>query len=371
MIKRTKILFVASEFASGMIPYAATIINTLANNPKLDVSCLCVNSGNKSYKRHIDKSVKATFIEYPSNKFMKFVYKFFPVKIYRNLMALQKQENPDVIHFLTGDFSLALSLMGKRINSSLYYYTVHDLVPHETVKQSLLKTYFRKYYLWGNKMMREQINNLTTSSRSQADQLKKMYPSKHIFYMPFPSLMTKDIANGEKEVFELCDIGPYILFFGNINKYKGIDLLLKAYSDSRLKDKIKLVVAGKGDMYDNLMGSEIIRINRFIDDQEVACLFRKASFVVYPYRSATMSGVLSLAFYYNKSVLLSDIPFFKEYDSPLCTYFHAKDVGDLTNKLKVMVERYERKELNRETNSYDSFFSSANLVDSYYRMYNH
>lgn len=47
---KKKILFVASEFASGMIPFAATAINALAKDDRFEVHCLCVNSGIYSYK---------------------------------------------------------------------------------------------------------------------------------------------------------------------------------------------------------------------------------------------------------------------------------------------------------------------------------
>ena len=50
---KKKILFVASEFASGMIPFAATAINALAKDDRFEVHCLCVNSGIYSYRNII------------------------------------------------------------------------------------------------------------------------------------------------------------------------------------------------------------------------------------------------------------------------------------------------------------------------------
>lgn len=366
---KKKVLFVATEFASGMIPYASTIINAPAGDPRFDVSCLCVNSGNKSYRRHISSNVNATFVEYPTFKALKLLYKFYPVRIYSKMMNLIETESPDVIHFLTGDFSLALSLMLGGKNKNKMFYTVHDLTPHETVKQSVVKSCFRNYYLWGNKQMRVMINNITTSSKRQVDMLKEMYPQKSIYFAPFPTLITKDIENGQLQAPELKECGPYLLYFGNINKYKGVDLLVKAYEESKLSDKVKLVIAGKGGMYDHIMGPNIIRLNRFIDDAEVGSLFKNARFVIYPYRSATMSGVLSLAFYFKKQVLLSDISFFKQYDNALCTYFKAKDVNDLAAKMLVAYDKTYNKD-NSSNNSYYSFYSLDSLRNSYYNIYN-
>ena len=53
-------------------------------------------------------------------------------------------------------------------------------------------------------------------------------------------------------------------------------------------------------------------INRFIDDSEVRDLFGRAALVVYPYISATQSGVTSIASYFGKPMVLSDLPFFKQ-----------------------------------------------------------
>jgi len=63
----------------------------------------------------------------------------------------------------------------------------------------------------------------------------------------------------------------------------------------------KLVIAGKGHVYET-HDKRIIRICRFIDDSEIAELFKRAQYIVYPYRSATMSGVLSIAYYFNKKI---------------------------------------------------------------------
>lgn len=51
--------------------------------------------------------------------------------------------------------------------------------------------------------------------------------------------------------------------------------------------------------------------NRYIADEEIRNLYEGAACVVYPYYSATQSGVLSLAFYFETPVICSDIPFFK------------------------------------------------------------
>ena len=74
---KTKVLFVASEFAPGMIPFASTIIKTLGNDERFDVYAVVVNSGRKSYAAALEGMAKGHLaqIEYPSSKILKLLYK--------------------------------------------------------------------------------------------------------------------------------------------------------------------------------------------------------------------------------------------------------------------------------------------------------
>ena len=109
----------------------------------------------------------------------------------------------------------------------------------------------------------------------------------------------------------------YILFFGFIRQYKGLDLLLEAFSQSELRNrKIKIIVAGefyedpapyKDLVKKNNLGEEIIFFERFINDEEVALFFSAADIVVQPYRSATQSGVTQIAYHFEKPMLVTDV----------------------------------------------------------------
>jgi D-inositol-3-phosphate glycosyltransferase len=114
----------------------------------------------------------------------------------------------------------------------------------------------------------------------------------------------------------------YLLFFGFIRDYKGLDILIKAFSDSRLRGKkLKLIVAGefydKETPYKELvkesgLGEDIIFYDRFINDAEVKLFFSGADLVVQPYKSATQSGVTQIAYYFDKPMLVTDVGGLKE-----------------------------------------------------------
>lgn len=360
-----KVLFIASEYASGMIPFAVTVINTLSQDKRFNIRCICVNSNKHTYRGLIKESAQPIFIEYPKSKIKKMFYKIWPFKIIQAIRRLSNDYQPDVIHFLTGDFTLAL-FVANNVNDK-FYYTVHDLHPHQVQTTSLIDKLIFKDIIWGYEKCRNSIAHLTTSSLVQLDELKQLYKNKTCIYTPFPTLVTPAIQNGTNHPIELQNISDYILFFGSVNSYKGVDLLIEAFENSKVSEKIKLVIAGKGLDY-KIHSKNIIRLNRYIDDDEVAVLFRKAKFIVYPYISATMSGVLSLAYYFNKIVLASDIPFFKENATQNVTFFKNGNIGDLQLKLEDMVLNTITYKI--DITSYDRLYGTKALADSYWNLYN-
>ena len=108
-----------------------------------------------------------------------------------------------------------------------------------------------------------------------------------------------------------------ILFFGFIRKYKGLDLLLEAMNDIRIKEaNIKLIIAG--EFYDNkeeyetiiskynLANSLYLR-TQFIDNSEVKYYLSASDFVIQPYKNATQSGVTPLAYHFEKPMLVTNV----------------------------------------------------------------
>ena len=129
---------------------------------------------------------------------------------------------------------------------------------------------------------------------------------------------------GEKLSFELAkqklelDINTrYLLFFGFIRDYKGLDLLISAFADERLrKFPVRLLVAGEyyssPEPYlklikDNHLEGLIELRTDFIPDDEVNLYFSAADMVVQPYKSATQSGVTQIGYHFNKPMLVTNV----------------------------------------------------------------
>jgi D-inositol-3-phosphate glycosyltransferase len=109
----------------------------------------------------------------------------------------------------------------------------------------------------------------------------------------------------------------YLLFFGFIRDYKGLDLLIRAFADERLrKFPVKLLIAGEyyssAEPYlklikDNNLEDLIELRTEFIPDEEVNLYFSAADMIVQPYKSATQSGVTQIGYHFNKPMLVTNV----------------------------------------------------------------
>jgi glycosyltransferase involved in cell wall biosynthesis len=108
-----------------------------------------------------------------------------------------------------------------------------------------------------------------------------------------------------------------LLFFGYVRKYKGLDILIEAMKmlvDEEKKYKLLIV----GEFYDdpkiykdqiNRLGlnNNIQIINEYVPNEEVGKYFNISDVVVLPYRSATQSGILNIAYGFNKPVIVTKV----------------------------------------------------------------
>lgn len=111
--------------------------------------------------------------------------------------------------------------------------------------------------------------------------------------------------------------GKIILFFGFIRQYKGLDILLKAMADERIRQEgIKLLVAGEfyedekpylESIRENNLENSVLMHTAFIPDSEVRYYLSAADCVVQPYRAATQSGVTPLAYHFEKPMIVTNV----------------------------------------------------------------
>jgi len=185
-----------------------------------------------------------------------------------------------------------------------------NIIPHEKRPgDKALTRYFVK-----------SIDGFITMSRAVLDDLNRFSPNAAKEFNPHPLYDNfGDIIPREKAVSKLMlnQDNRYILFFGFIREYKGLDLLIEAFANKRLRDyPVKLIIAGEfytsPDKYLAMikkynLGEHIELHTDFISDDEVALYFSAADIVVQPYKSATQSGVTQIAYHFNKPMLVTDV----------------------------------------------------------------
>ncbi len=137
---------------------------------------------------------------------------------------------------------------------------------------------------------------------------------QHPLYDNFGPIISK--ANARKKL-ELREEEKIILFFGFIRRYKGLDWLMEAMADERIKlAGIKLLVAGEfyedENQYQELIDKldirkQLILKTNFIADSEVQYYLCAADVVIQPYRNATQSGVTPLAYHFDKPMVVTNV----------------------------------------------------------------
>lgn len=372
-MKRT--LIVATTSYAGMGPYVSEIVNTFS--PEDDVYFFFHDYEDDFFKKNVKKELhgKSVFYRQANSIKNKLIGLITNRSSYDHLLLkICKEKHIELVHYINGIPSIRMQHKYENMGITILS-TVHDLQPHEAKKVW--------YKMLRQKIVYKRLNHnlqkakyLVTNSMEQYKILKKHYPDKDITYHSFPSLVTTEIANGHDIPEELknLDKQPYILFFGRIEEYKGIHLLYKAFVESTvLNENYALVIAGSGQLGIEGIASEknVVLLNRYITDSEVAYLYQHAQCVVYPYISATQSGVLSLAFYYQTPVLASDVPFFKSIIESTDTGFLFKngDVEDLKKQLVSLVHLDTSEMKDKQKAYYTSHYEEAAIHRSLLKIY--
>jgi len=185
-----------------------------------------------------------------------------------------------------------------------------NIIPHEKRPgDKMLTTFFVK-----------SIDGAVVMSKTVNDELRSFRADIPIKLSPHPLFDNYGLPVVRREALAALHLDPddlYLLFFGFIRAYKGLDLLIEAFADKKLRSrKLKLIIAGEfyedDTPYRDLikkykLENEVIFYDHFIKDSEVPLFFSIADLVVQPYKSATQSGVTQIAFYFEKPMLVTDV----------------------------------------------------------------
>jgi glycosyltransferase involved in cell wall biosynthesis len=379
-----KVLYVCS--VPGLSSYSIGFLRAVFGSKQIDAyAYICINAKKNAtsinewmhkYGISNENSGKVQFDFYGQNKYIRALrYVFFCWKYVRNIKRFAQKENIKDIHFLTQDVMLSGYLQS--LKSYTLYYTVHDLKHHSTKKPLLAKLIRYLRLIRKDKYLVKHIHHLVTSSEHQFYELKNRFPDKKIYRHAMPNLITNGIMEGKTPVSELAGISEYVLFFGKIEDYKGVELLYDCFQKKEELSGIMLVAAGAGRIYfkrNTTKEKNIVFVNRFIADEEVQGLFQNASVLVLPYKSATQSAVSSLAYYFHKPVIISDVEGLTDsvVENKTGLIFRNNNADDLCTKiLQLLNDRQLYETMKCYIAEYkDDFYNDAKLAEEIEQIYN-
>lgn len=203
-----------------------------------------------------------------------------------------------------------IARMAKKNGHTRVVSILDNIIPHE---KRLADKWFSQYFV-------KPVDSFVAMSRSVLEDLNIFDAKKPRTFCPHPLYDNFGERMDRDEALRRLDLDPscqYLLFFGFIRDYKGLDLLLNAFADERLASKnVKLIVAGEFynnsqkyfDLYDSLaLKDRVIWCNDFIPDSKVGEYFCAADVIVQPYKSATQSGVTQIAYHFERPMLVTNV----------------------------------------------------------------
>lgn len=204
-----------------------------------------------------------------------------------------------------------ISRIARRNGKTKTVALVHNMIPHEP---SVLDKLFAPYFVASQDgfvaLSASVVRDIGQIDRSSKP---KRY-SPHPIYDHYGERMSKTDAC---QALGIQADKQYMLFFGLVRAYKGLDLLLDAFGmvKDRLPD-LRLIVAGefyededkyRAQIETNGLSERVILRNEFIPDGDLRKYFGSADLIAQPYKSATQSGVTQVAFHFEKPMLVTNV----------------------------------------------------------------
>lgn len=259
-----------------------------------------------------DKSKEQVF-QVPGERVLNSINPFNWIKV----AGLLKKENADLVvfdwwHPFFGFCHGTISFLIRKKYRNKILFITENVVSHEANVIDKLLT--RIGLTFASKFLA--LSGIVEKEIQQFSKGKKVYRSELPVYDCYKQSKETDIKILKKQ-FGFDEDSFILLFFGYVRKYKGLDLLIESFPKilSRIPNSKLLIV---GEFYDDPksyldqikeLGIEnnVKVINQFVPNEEVAKYYLLSDVVVLPYRSATQSGILNVAYGFYKPVIVTDV----------------------------------------------------------------
>lgn len=297
-------------YKGGIAHYTSLMYQALAKkydvemiSYKMQYPKLLFKKEQKDYSNDMFKIENTQFLIHTANPF--------------NIIGVAKKikgMNPDLVimqwwhPYFAPCYWILESVLGKKIKKM---FICHNVFPHERFPMDRLLT----------KMVLKKGDSYIVHSKSDGEDLLTIKPDAKYKQNPHPTynaFKIRDISKEQarKELNKGMD-EKLLLFFGFVREYKGLKHLLNAMPEVKSRiGNIKLMVVGSfGDDkedYMKLIQSHHIEdcvevIDGYTPDNEVEKYFAGSDLVVLPYESATQSGIVQIAYGFEKPVVVTNV----------------------------------------------------------------
>ncbi len=237
------------------------------------------------------------------------------------LSALKiRKEKPDLliyrywIPFFAPCF-FVISFVVKLFSHTKILFICDNVIPHEKRfgDKFLTKLGFSivNYFIVQSKTVENDLKNFNKNNKPY---ILTPHPLYNVFGEKLDKTEAKNILQREYNI-NLHD-SKIILFFGYIRKYKGLMFLLDALPDLIKQHNVRLIIAGefyeseipyRQKIKDLNIEGNIILLSSFMPENKVRYFFSACDCLVLPYINATQSGIVPLAYFYDKPVIVTNV----------------------------------------------------------------
>ena len=285
---------------------------------------------------------------------------------------------PDLVlfRFWLPFFAPAFSGVAKKIrkySDATIMVICDNIIPHE---ERLLDTRLTKRFFGF-------IDSFIVLSKKVENELLSFVPEAKYKYSPHPiySIFNNTLSKEQAKAELKLATKKVLLFFGLIREYKGLDILINAMEKikTELEDYTLLIV---GECYENenkyteLIKKAGITDNvkchySFIPDNEVGKYFSAADVVVLPYKTASQSGIVQIAYHFDTPVIVSNVGGLPEIvDEGKTGYCVEPNSNAFAKAIKAFYENDNISEMNSNISQYKSQFSWDAMVKAIEKLVN-
>jgi len=281
-----------------------------------------------------------------------------------------KKYSPDVVIFswwvsFFAPSYFILSTLIKSFSNVKILFLCHNVIEHET---NIIKR-------WITKSVLQKGDCFIVHSIKDSIYLQKAIPDKKIrkVFHPLYDVYNYDNLSKEKARAILEENSDIILFFGFVREYKGLKYLIKAFSKLSPSFDLKLYIIGEfwqnKDEYIQLikkfnLQDKIIIRDSYIANEEVQIYFSASDIVVLPYLSATGSGIVKIAYGFNKPVIVTDTGALSEVVEDCKTGFIVppENSDAITSKLEQFYSMNDKDKFSKYIAEYKKQFSFSKIT---------